>query len=164
MQGMQRALSAYGQAAETLAPLKQIVLLYDGAIRRIKEARQAIELQRINDRHTAIEKASAIVDALHAALDHERGGEIAVQLDRIYTYVSFRLQRVNLDDDPAICDELVARLDELRASWAQIADPGGAPNAAGAPPAQSWPHRRDRAPRSPSERFAAPAPERPRSF
>jgi flagellin-specific chaperone FliS len=35
---MQRALSAYGQAAETLAPLTQIVLLYDGAIRRIKEA------------------------------------------------------------------------------------------------------------------------------
>jgi flagellar secretion chaperone FliS len=126
MQGMQRALSAYGHAAETLAPLSQIVLLYDGAIRRIKEARQAIELRRIKDRCTAIGKASAIIEALHAALDHERGGEIAAHLDRIYTYVSFRLQRVNLDDDPAICDELVARLGELRASWALLADPGGA--------------------------------------
>ena len=126
MQGMRRALTAYGQAAETLAPLKQIVLLYDGAIRRIKEARQAIEQRRVNERHTAVEKASAIVDALHAALDHERGGEIAAQLDRIYTYVSFRLQRVNLDNDPAICDELVARLSELRTSWAEIAGPGSA--------------------------------------
>jgi flagellar protein FliS len=126
MQGIQRALSAYGQAAETLAPLTQIVLLYDGAIRRIKEARQAIEERRVKDRYTAVEKAGAIDDALHAALDHERGGEIAVQLDRIYTYVGFRLQRVNLDDDPAICDELVARLGELRASWAQIAAPAGA--------------------------------------
>ena len=125
MQGMQRALSAYGQAAETLAPLKQIVLLYDGAIRRIREARQAIELSRINERHAAVEKASAIIDALHAALDHERGGEIALQLDRIYTYLSFRLQRVNLDNDPAICDELVARLSELRASCAEIAGAAG---------------------------------------
>lgn len=125
MQGMQRALSAYGQAAETLAPLKQIVLLYDGAIRRIKEARQAIVERRIKDRHTAVTKAAAIIDALHAALDHERGGEIADRLDRIYTYVTFRLHRVNLDDDPAICDELVARLAELRASWAQLADPAG---------------------------------------
>jgi len=132
---MQRALSAYGQAAETLAPLRQIVLLYDGAIRRIKEARQAIELRRVNERHTAIEKAGAIVDALHAALDHERGGEIAMQLDRIYTYVSFRLQRVNLDNDPAICDELVARLSELRASWAQIADVSGAASQPGRLPA-----------------------------
>jgi flagellar protein FliS len=133
MQGMQRALSAYGHAAETLAPLQQIVLLYDGAIRRIREARQAIELRRVSDRYTAIEKASAIIDALHAALDHERGGEIAAQLDRIYTYVSFRLQRVNLDDDPAICDELVARLAELRGSWAGIAELAGGPGAAGAP-------------------------------
>jgi flagellar secretion chaperone FliS len=136
MQGMQRALSAYGHAAETLAPLNQIVLLYDGAIRRIREARQAIELQGVNDRYTAIEKASAIIDALHAALDHERGGEIAAQLDQIYTYVSFRLQRVNLDDDPGICDELVARLGELRGSWAQIADQAGGPGAAGTPRAQ----------------------------
>ena len=33
--------------------------------------------------------------------------------------------------DPAICDELVARLGELRASWAQIADAGGAQGSAG---------------------------------
>jgi flagellar protein FliS len=130
---MQRALSAYGQAAETLAPLKQIVLLYDGAIRRIKEAREAILQHRIKDRCTAIDKAGAIIDALHAALDHERGGEIAAQLDRIYTYLGFRLQRVNLEDDPAICDELVARLAELRGSWAQLA---GAPGEAGAPAAE----------------------------
>jgi flagellar protein FliS len=125
MQGIKRALDAYGHAAETLAPLRQIVMLYDGAIRRIKEARQAVEQRRIKDRHVAVEKASAIVDALQAALDHERGGEIAAQLDKIYTYLGFRLQRINLDDDPAICDELVARLGELRASWAQLADAGG---------------------------------------
>jgi flagellar secretion chaperone FliS len=138
MQRMQRALSAYGQAAETLAPLRQIVMLYDGAIRRVKEARQAIEQQRVRERHVAVQKASAIVEALQMALDHQRGGEIAGQLDKIYTYVGFRLQRINLDDDPAICDELVARLGELRASWAQIADAGvdgSHPAALPAPPA-----------------------------
>jgi flagellar protein FliS len=133
---MRRALSAYGQAAETLAPLRQIVLLYDGAIRRIKEARLAIELRSVKDRHTAVQKASAIIDALHAALDHERGGEIAAQLDKIYTYVGFRLQRINLDSDPAICDELVARLGELRASWARIADAGGERKPSAGPPAK----------------------------
>jgi hypothetical protein len=53
----------------------------------------------------ALGKATAIIDALAACLDHERGGEIAANLDRIYTYVSFRLQRVNLTDDVAICDQ-----------------------------------------------------------
>jgi flagellar protein FliS len=137
MQRMQRALSAYGQAAETLAPARQIVLLYDGAIRRIKEARQAIERRAVNDRYAAIGKAAAIIDALQGCLDHERGGEIAENLDRLYTYFGMRLQRINLTDDVQICDELVERLGELRASWAQIADAGGAPGATGpaAPPA-----------------------------
>ena len=124
MASMQRAVNAYGQAAETLPPARQIVLLYDGAIRRIKEARHALELGRINDRCIAIQKATAIVDALHACLDYERGGEIATGLDQIYTYISFRLQRINLTGEVAICDELVLRLGELRASWAQIAELG----------------------------------------
>lgn len=128
MQSMQRAMTAYGQASETLAPAKQIVLLYDGAIRRIKEARLAIEAGRINDRYVALEKATLIVEGLHGSLDHERGGEIAANLDRIYTYVTFRLQRVNLTDDVAICDELVERLSDLRASWAELA--GGSTSAA----------------------------------
>ena len=98
----------------------------------------AIELRRVKDRHIAVEKASAIIDALHAALDHERGGEIAAQLDQIYTYVGFRLQRINLNGDVAICDELVARLGELRASWAQIADSPPPVEAAPASPGRAW--------------------------
>ena len=43
MSVMQRAVSAYGQASHTLAPIQQIVMLYDGAIRKLKEARAAIE-------------------------------------------------------------------------------------------------------------------------
>ena len=113
---------AYGQAAETLAPVQQIVLLYDGAIRRIKEARRAIETRQVNERCVAIAKAAAIIDGLQAALDHKRGGEIAADLDRIYTYLALRLQSVNLTQDPLICDELVERLSELRASWAALAN------------------------------------------
>ncbi len=137
MQGMRRAMSAYGQAAETLAPARQIVLLYDGAIRRIKEARQAIERRAIEERHVAVGKAAAIIDALHACLDYERGGEIARNLDRLYTYFGIRLQRINLKDDVEACDELIERLGELRASWARIADPGATPAGPGpgAPPA-----------------------------
>ena len=126
MSSMQQAMTAYGQAAETLAPARQIVLLYDGAIRRIKEARQAIEMRRINDRYIAIARRARSSRPARGCLDHERGGEIAAQLDQIYTYLVFRLQRINLEDDVAICDELVARLASCAHSWAQIADGDGA--------------------------------------
>jgi flagellar protein FliS len=125
MPTMRRAINAYGQASETLAPAQQIVLLYEGAIRRIKEARHAIEARRINDRYLAVRKATAIIEGLQGCLDDARGGEIARNLDRIYSHVIFRLQRINLTEDPAICDEVIARLDQLRAAWAQLA--GNAP-------------------------------------
>jgi flagellar secretion chaperone FliS len=131
MQSIRQAMTAYGQAAETLAPGRQIVLLYDGAIRRIKEARQAIEERRINDRYVAIAKATAILEGLQGCLDLERGGAIARNLDQIYTYLVLRLARIHLENDVTLCDEVTARLSELRDSWAQIADGSGADRAPG---------------------------------
>jgi flagellin-specific chaperone FliS len=45
--------------------------------------------------------------------------------------MTFRLQRINVTDDPAICDEVVARLDQLRAAWAQLAAGATQPAAKG---------------------------------
>ncbi|HFA59965.1 MAG TPA: flagellar export chaperone FliS [Rhodospirillales bacterium] len=116
----QRAAAAYGQAAQTIPPLRQIVMLYDGAILRLQEAKRAIAENRIEDRHRAVSKAAAIIDALHGCLDFERGGEVATHLDRFYTYVSFRMRLIDVRNDPSICDELIARLGEMRGSWAAI--------------------------------------------
>ncbi len=116
----QRAVTAYGQAAETIPPLRQIVMLYEGAILRLQEAKKAIAEERIEDRHRAVSKAAAIVDALQGCLDFEQGGEVATHLDRFYTYVSFRIRQIDVRNDPAICDELIARLGEMRESWAAI--------------------------------------------
>jgi flagellar secretion chaperone FliS len=132
MQAMRKAITAYAQASETVAPAQQIVLLYEGAIRRIKQAQSAVLAQRVGDRCRAVHKATAIIEGLQSCLDHERGGEIARNLDRIYTHVVFRLQRINLTNDPAICDEVIALLDQLRSAWAQLA-------AGAAPPASSSP-------------------------
>ena len=116
-----QALSAYGQAAQTVAPARQIVMLYDGAIRRLIEAKQAIAEQRTEDRFNLVQKSNAIVDALHGCLDYSNGGEIAQLLDRFYTYIGYRLQQINIQNDPAICDEVVQRLTEMRASWEGVA-------------------------------------------
>ncbi len=80
MAPMQRAMSAYGQAAETLAPAQAD----RAALRRRDPAHQGGPPRdrfaaRVNERYIALEKATAIVEALHGCLDYERGGEIARQ-------------------------------------------------------------------------------------
>jgi flagellar protein FliS len=129
MMTMQKALNAYGQAEETIPPAKQIVMLYDGVLRHIANARSAVVERRINDRFTAVQKATLILEALQGCLDHENGGDIAPQLDRLYNHYIFRLQAINLEDDPAICDELTTQINELRESWATLAKSGTAPQA-----------------------------------
>ena len=88
-----RAAAAYGRAAQAVPPVRRVVMLYD-----------------------------AIVDALHAALDFERGGDIAPLLDRLYVHFGLRMQQINTRNDPGICDEVAARLAELRDAWLSIAD------------------------------------------
>ena len=136
-----RATAAYGQAARTIPPALQIVMLYDGAIARLREARRAAEEGRIEDRCRAVEKATAIIDALHACLDLERGGEIAATLDRLYTYASVRMQLINTRNDVGVCDEIAARLTELRNAWSVIAEGGAGTPSTAAPVARpAGPH------------------------
>jgi len=124
MTAISKAMNAYSQAVETIPQGQQIVMLYDGIIQNIDKARQAIDEGRINDRYLAVQKATTIIEALQGCLDHEKGGDIAPQLDRLYTYFIFRLQTVNVENDPHICDALIANIREVRASWAAIASPG----------------------------------------
>ena len=146
MTAMRQAMNAYGQASETIPPAKQIVMLYDGIIRHLKIAKSAIDQGRINERYLATEKATTIIEALQGCLDHENGGEIAPQLDQLYTHFIFRLQAINIENDPKICDELLEAIGELRASWAGIAEAEAAPTTATSAADDAQPPSRPRVP------------------
>jgi flagellar protein FliS len=129
-----RAATAYQDAVLTQAPARQIVLLYDGAIRRLHEARVAILEGRIEDRCRLVLKAFEILRALQSCLDFERGGAVAPLLQRYYGHAMNRMMQINQKNDPALCDELVAYLEPMRASWARIAE-GTAPGPSASQPA-----------------------------
>lgn len=119
---LHRQVSAAYRDAEVHTPVRQIVVLFDTAIRQLVEARAAIGEGRIEDRFHRICKVHQIVAALQSCLDFERGGEVAPVLDRLYGHILSRLTTINLRNDPAICDELAALLGRMREGWAAIAD------------------------------------------
>lgn len=114
-------VAAYQAARETLSPQEIIVLLYEGAIRRLMEAKDAIAQRRIEERFHAVMKAHAIVSGLQGQLDFKAGGEVAETLDRFYAYILHRMLEINIKNDAAICDELIGHLKTMHASWAHIA-------------------------------------------
>jgi flagellar secretion chaperone FliS len=105
------------------SPQRLIVMLYDGALAALAEARAHIAAGRTAQKGRAIGKAISIVDeGLKAALDVQQGGDIARSLMQLYDYVSRRLLIANLRDDVALIDEANQLLTELRGAWATLAE------------------------------------------
>ena len=76
---------------QSRSPLELVVMLYDGAIQSADAACEAIASGNLPARKAAISKMVAIIGQLQNTLDMERGGEIAENLDRIYSWAISRL-------------------------------------------------------------------------
>ena len=104
--------------AETRSPMELVVMLYDGAIRFMGEARQAIARNDVRARTEATRRVLDIVVELQNTLNVNEGGNIARELDRLYTYMSTRIMDVTRGDASA-ADELYKLLTTLREAWSQ---------------------------------------------
>lgn len=123
-------------------PAERVVLLYDGAIRALNDAKKAIADKRIQDRCNANQKAKEIIGHLADTLDMAKGGEIARNLDRLYQHMLIRLLDVDFKNDTTAIDEVIKNLRPLRESWAKLAQgqkqeaAGQSSTAAAQPPQQ----------------------------
>ena len=96
-----------------------LIMLYDGAILFLRQARQARENGK---RITRIEKTGKVVNILTElsnTLDFEHGGEMAVQLDSVYWFMIRELIRSNTQDDPEPLNVAERILVDLRDGWVQ---------------------------------------------
>ena len=102
-------------------PLELVVMLYDGALRFLAAARDAIDRRDIAARREALSRALAIVSELQSTLNLEQGGTIAASLDRLYGYANVRLLDAAMRNDGAAVDEVRRLFEILREGWTTIA-------------------------------------------
>lgn len=103
-------------------PHKLIVMLFDGAKIAVLNARKHMQTGEIAAKGQAISKAIMIIDSgLRASLDKTAGGEIALNLDALYEYMSKRLLTANLDNNVQLLEEVSTLISELRDAWEAIA-------------------------------------------
>jgi flagellar secretion chaperone FliS len=102
-------------------PLELVVMLYDAALRSAATAREASIKKDFFARRAAVSKMLAIVSELQNMLDMERGGQIAADLDRLYTWMTEQLIQATIKPDTRVIDELRRVLEILRDGWQQIA-------------------------------------------
>ncbi len=106
----------------TASPEQILIMLFDGAIRFVRQARFAIEEGRQADKAKAISRAMAIVTEFSNTLDHEVGGEIAANLSSLYDFVIRELSAVNAGNDAARLAPIENVLLDLREGFAGAAE------------------------------------------
>ena len=120
------ALNAYVKTGIETAipeanPHQLVMMLFEGALASIADARLNMIRGQIAARGKAISKAMAIIDqGLKCSLDKERGGELAERLDALYEYIGGRLFEANAQSRAEPLDEAEKLLNEIYGAWSEI--------------------------------------------
>ncbi|MFP3927526.1 MAG: flagellar export chaperone FliS [Desulfobacteraceae bacterium] len=129
-----RGLGRYQQTSiETAGKLDLVIMCYEKAVESFARAKEYYAAKEYEKKARAIQKGLDIVNELQCSLDMERGGEIAGNLNRIYTYINQRIIEGDIRSDLGVFDEAVGLLKDLKEAWEGIAreqegsvDPGAA--------------------------------------
>jgi len=113
--------NAYKKASvNTLDQTKLIIMLYDGAIKNASFAVEHMKSGQIEKVHECLIKTKNIVTELMATLNMDRGGDIAKNLQSLYSYMFSQLIEANMNKKTEPVVIVIDLLKELRAAWTQI--------------------------------------------
>jgi flagellar protein FliS len=114
-------LDVYKQTAVTTQNKgRLIVMLYDGAIKFLRQAIRDLEVNDYEAKGRNIGKAQDIIIELNTVLDMDAGGEVAQNLRGLYNFMSRHLSQANVKRDPQMLREVISLLEELNQSWRAI--------------------------------------------
>ncbi|MCP2239190.1 flagellar export chaperone FliS [Thermoanaerobacterium thermosaccharolyticum] len=99
----------------TASPEELVLMLFNGIIRFVNEAKQAIDDKNIERAHNSITRAQDIVLELMSTLDMQY--DISKNLYSIYDYISRRLIEANLKKDKVALDEVESLVSDLKDTW-----------------------------------------------
>lgn len=111
-------VNKYKQTSVTTASRGQVLLmLYEGAIRFSKLAVEGIKKNDRAQKGTYIGKVQDIVNELSLSLNHEVGGEISRDLERLYNYMIEQLTEANMKNDEKPLETIIKLLETLLDGW-----------------------------------------------
>jgi flagellar secretion chaperone FliS len=119
MMAMQNPYQSYKQnSVNTASPGELTLMLYNGCLKFIHQAKKAINEKNIQDKNNSILRAQDIVRELMVTLNPDL--EISKQMMTMYDYMLRRLVEVNIKNDLEILSEVEGLVTEFRDTWKQV--------------------------------------------
>jgi flagellar secretion chaperone FliS len=104
----------------TASPEQLVVMLYDGAVRFLRQAEVAMDEHAWQHGFDRLSRGEAIIDELLATLDMSVG-EVAERLQALYVFFKEHLSSARLEQDASKVEHVAGFMGELRTAWAGIA-------------------------------------------
>lgn len=104
-------------AVMTASPEELTLMLYDGIIRFLNQAKEAILSQDMQTAHEKLLRVQDILNELNATLD--RSYDISSNLASIYDYLIRKVVQANIKKDVGYIDEVLEFARDLRNTWQQ---------------------------------------------
>ncbi|MBO9480852.1 MULTISPECIES: flagellar export chaperone FliS [Gammaproteobacteria] len=122
---MKRAgISAYQQqqraSVEVAKPEQLVATLFNKLMETLAKARHYMEEKDLSKKVDRINLSMDILLVLEQSLDHEKGGELADNLQGLYQYCIKRLTEANASNDVTMIDEVSGLMGEIREGWQSV--------------------------------------------
>lgn len=116
---MAKQLQTYQDNAVTTASGPQLtMMLYNGCIKFINQAKNALENNDFENKNYYIQRAQDIVQEFMITLDQTV--EISQQMLPLYEYIYHQLQQANIKNEVKYLDEALAYVTDFRDTWKEV--------------------------------------------
>jgi len=96
-----------------------LIMMYEGAIKFLGQARKKMQQKNFSEAGVFLSKSFAIISELMNTLNFEQGGQIAVNLQRLYRFMLYHLTQANLQKEPKLIEDVIALLSKLKESYSE---------------------------------------------
>jgi len=117
-----KGIQTYREYAVTTQPGgKVVVMLYEGAIRFLQQAIEALDRKDYAEKGRLINRTLDIITELDSVLNMDVGGEVALNLRKLYGFMRRHLVEANSKKDANKIRQVIRLLENLLEGWRQIA-------------------------------------------
>jgi flagellar secretion chaperone FliS len=103
-----------------------LLMMYEGAIKFLKAAQEGLQKNDLITFSKYLSKSQAIIAELMNTLDHEKGGIIARDLERLYDFMLFYLTEANLTRDVTRVKKVISLIETIYSGYKEIIESGAA--------------------------------------
>ncbi|MCM3092529.1 MULTISPECIES: flagellar export chaperone FliS [unclassified Cytobacillus] len=105
-------------SVNTASPGELTLMLYNGCLKFIHQAKKAIEEKNIEMKNTNIQKAQSIIQELMVTLNMDM--EVSKNMMSLYDFMNRRLMEANIRNDASILAEVEGLVTEFRDTWKEV--------------------------------------------